>query len=39
MQRNRDTEEPDVFIALVRVCGGAVRVTCGSTRSLAEKDL
>jgi hypothetical protein len=32
-QRSRDTEEPDVFIALVRVCGGAVRVTCGSTRN------
>ena len=33
-QRNRDTEEPDVLVALVRVCGGAVRVTCGSTRRL-----
>jgi len=34
MQQNCDAEEPDVLIALVRVCGGAVRVTCGSTRNL-----
>jgi hypothetical protein len=34
MQRNRDAEEPDVLSALVRVCGGAVRVTCGSTRKI-----
>ena len=25
-------EEPDALIALVRVCGGATRVTGGSTR-------
>jgi hypothetical protein len=36
MQRNRDAEEPDVLIALVRVCGGAVRVNCGSTRNMSD---
>ncbi len=29
------SEEPDALIALVRVCGGAPRVTGGSTRKLA----
>ena len=29
---NAYEEEPDALIALVRVCGGATRVTGGSTR-------
>ena len=32
MQRNRDTEEPDVSIALVRVCGGAMQRLLGHDR-------
>ncbi len=31
---NACPEEPDALIALVRVCGGAPRVTGGSTRKL-----
>jgi hypothetical protein len=30
---NAYEEEPDALIALVRVCGGATRVTGGSTRN------
>ena len=26
-------EEPDAWVALVRICGGAVRATCGATRT------
>jgi len=32
---NACPEEPDALIALVRVCGGAPRVTGGSTRKSA----
>ena len=31
---NACPEEPDALVALVRVCGGAPRVTGGSTRKL-----
>ena len=31
---NACSEEPDALIALVRVCGGAPRVTGGSTRKI-----
>ena len=34
---NACLEEPDALIALVRVCGGAPRVTGGSTRKNALK--
>jgi hypothetical protein len=34
---NACSEEPDALIALVRVCGGAPRVTGGSTRKNARK--
>jgi len=33
---NACSEEPDALIALVRVCGGAPRVTGGSTRKIDE---
>jgi len=33
---NACSEEPDALIALVRVCGGAPRVTGGSTRKRRE---
>jgi len=34
---NACSEEPDALIALVRVCGGAPRVTGGSTRKTRER--
>jgi len=34
---NACSEEPDALIALVRVCGGAPRVTGGSTRKRPRK--
>ena len=33
------TEEPDALIAHVRVCGGAGRVTVGSTRKRVIRDI
>ena len=36
---NACSEEPDALIALVRVCGGAPRVTGGSTRKSARKSI
>ena len=35
---NACPEEPDALIALVRVCGGAPRVTGGSTRKIETAD-
>ena len=34
---NACSEEPDALIAIVRVCGGAPRVTGGSTRKIRER--
>jgi len=36
---NACSEEPDALIALVRVCGGAPRVTGGSTWKMTRKKL